>query len=80
MSGKGVISGPHFPEFGPNRDIYSVNLHIQSEYRKIGTRNNSVFGQFSPSNKHYDILAAIKGKRKLVKNYLNRKICKYSAD
>ena len=80
MSGYGVISGPQFPVFGPNTDIYSVNLHIQSEYRKIGTRNNSVFGQFSPSNKHYDILAVIKGKRKLVKNYLNRKICKYSAD
>ena len=27
--------------------IYSVNLHIQSEYRKIWTRNNSVFGHFS---------------------------------
>ena len=80
MSGYGVISGPQFPVLGPNTDIYSVNLHIQSEYRKIGTRNNSIFGQFSPSNKDYDILAMIKGKRKLVKNYLHRKIYKYSAD
>ena len=27
--------------------IYSVNLRIQSEYRKIWIRNNSVFGYFS---------------------------------
>ena len=36
----GVISGPYFPLFG-------LNLRIQSEYRKIRTRNNSVFGHFS---------------------------------
>ena len=29
--------------------IYSVNLRIQSEYRKIRTINNSVFGHFSRS-------------------------------
>ena len=28
---------------------YEVNLRIQSEYREIRTRNNSVFGQFSRS-------------------------------
>ena len=28
---------------------YFVNLRIQSEYRKIQTRNNSVFGHFSSS-------------------------------
>ena len=27
--------------------IYSVNLRIQSEYRKIWTRKNSIFGHFS---------------------------------
>ena len=27
--------------------LYFVNLRIQSEYRKIQTRNNSVFGHFS---------------------------------
>ena len=27
--------------------IYSVNLRIQSEYRNMGTRNNSAFGHFS---------------------------------
>ena len=29
--------------------LYSVNLHIQSEYRKIRTRKSSVYGQFSRS-------------------------------
>ena len=28
---------------------YSVNFHIQSEYRKMRTRKNSVFGQSSSS-------------------------------
>ena len=31
------------------RTEYSVNFHIQSEYRKIRTRNNSVFKHFSRS-------------------------------
>ena len=40
--------------------IYIVNLCIQSEQRKIRTRNNSVFGHFSRSerlkkNDHYSI-------------------------
>ena len=30
-------------------NIYEVNLRSQSEYRKIRTRNNSVFGHFSRS-------------------------------
>ena len=29
---------------------YGVNLRVQSEYRKIRTRNNSVFGHISGSN------------------------------
>ena len=29
--------------------LYSVNLCIQPEYRKLGTRKNSVFGHFSRS-------------------------------
>ena len=45
----GVISGPYFPVFGLNLEIYFVNIRIQSEYRKIRTRNNSVFGHFSRS-------------------------------
>ena len=49
MSKLRVISGPYFPVFGLNTEIYSINLRIQSEYRKIRTRNNSVFGHFSRS-------------------------------
>ena len=30
-----------------NTEIHSVNLRIQSEYRKIRTRKNAVFGHFS---------------------------------
>ena len=37
----GVISGRHFPVFR------LVNLRIQSEYRKMRTRNNSVIGHIS---------------------------------
>ena len=47
----GVFPGPYFPVLGLNTEIYSVNLGIQSEYRKIGTRKNSVFGHFSRSEK-----------------------------
>ena len=47
MSKYGVISGPYFPVSGLNTEIYSVNLRIQPEYRKIRTRNNSVFGHVS---------------------------------
>ena len=45
----GVISCPYFPVFGLNTEIYFVDSRIQSEYRKIRTRNNSVFGDFSRS-------------------------------
>ena len=43
------FSGLYFPVFGLNTEIYSVNLCIQSEYEKIRTRKNSLFGQFSCS-------------------------------
>ena len=45
----GVISGPYFLVFRLNMEIYSVNLRIQSECRKIQTRKNFVFGHFSRS-------------------------------
>ena len=45
----GVFSGPYFPVFGLNTEIYEVILRIQSEYRKILTRKNSVFEHFSRS-------------------------------
>ena len=53
VSKYGAISGPYFPVFGLNTEIYGVNLHIQSNLRiqsecwKMRTRNNSVFGHFS---------------------------------
>ena len=47
MSKYGVFSGPYFPVFRLNTEIYCVNLCIQSEYGKIRTRKNSVFGHFS---------------------------------
>ena len=52
VSKYGVIFGLYFPVFGLNTEIYFVDLllHIQSEYRKIQTRNNSVFGHFSRSD------------------------------
>ena len=50
MSKYGVISGPHFPVLGLNTQIYTVNLRIQSVYKKIRTRGNSAFGHFSRSD------------------------------
>ena len=49
VSKYGVISGPYFPVFGLNTERYGVSLHIESKYRKIRTRNNTVFGHFSRS-------------------------------
>ena len=45
-----VFSGPYFPAFGLNTEKHGVYLRIQSECRKIRTRTNSVFGQFSRSD------------------------------
>ena len=49
MSKYGVIFGPYFRVFRLNTEIYEVNLRIQYEYRKIPTRNNSVFGHIPRS-------------------------------
>ena len=49
LSKYGVISGPYFRVFGLNTEIFEVNLRIESEYRKIRTRNNSVLRHFSRS-------------------------------
>ena len=48
VSRYGVFSGPYFPVFGLNTEIY-VNLRSQSKYRKVRTMNNSVSGHFSHS-------------------------------
>ena len=42
-----VFSGPYFPVFRLKTEIYSVNLRIQSECRKIRIRKDSVFGHIS---------------------------------
>ena len=58
MSKYGVFSGPYFPVFRPNTEIYCINISIQSENGKIRTRNNSVFGHVSQSGtvpKSWDI-------------------------
>ena len=49
LSKYGVISGPYFPVFGLTTETFFVNLRVQSEYRKVRARNNSVFGHFSRS-------------------------------
>ena len=45
MSKYGAFSGPYFP-VGLNTKIYSVNLPIQSEYRKIRTRKTPYLDTF----------------------------------
>ena len=45
----GVIPGPYLPVFKLNMERYSISPCIQSKYRKIRTRHNSVFGHFSHS-------------------------------
>ena len=47
----GVISGPYFAVFRLNTEIYFVNIRIKSEYKKIRTRNNFVFGHLLRSNR-----------------------------
>ena len=44
-----VFSGLYFSVFGLNTEIYSVNIHIQSKYGKIRTRENSIFEHSSRS-------------------------------
>ena len=39
-------SGSYFPTYGLNIERYSLSLHIQSECRKIRTRNNLEYGHF----------------------------------
>ena len=54
VSKYGVFSGPYFPVFGVNMEIYRVNPRTQSEYRKIRTRKYSIFGHFSRSDHAYE--------------------------
>ena len=50
VSKYGVSSVPYFPVSRLNKEIYGVNLRIQSEYGKIRTRKNSMFWWFSRSD------------------------------
>ena len=43
----GVFSGPYFPIFALNTEIYLVNLYIQFLSGKMRTRKSSVLGYFS---------------------------------
>ena len=51
VSKYGVFSGLYFPVFELNTEIYGEILRIQSLYRRIWIRKNSVFGHFSHSVK-----------------------------
>ena len=53
VSKHGFFSSRYFPAFGLHMERYGGSLRIQSEYEKIRTRKNSVFGHFS----YWDILA-----------------------
>ena len=46
------FSGPYFPSFGLNMERYRVSLHIQSECKKIRTRNTRNTDIFSPSDSY----------------------------
>ena len=41
------FSGPYFPVFGLNTDIYPVNLHMQSEWGKMRTRKLRIWTIFT---------------------------------
>ena len=47
LSKYGFFSGPYFPAFGLNPEIYGVNLRIQSKYRKIWTRKTPYLKTFN---------------------------------
>ena len=74
MSKYGVFSGPYFLAFEVNKEIYGVYHRIQSEYRKLRTKKNSVFGHFSCSDKHRDKRVTFNS---LKFNYSKSKMLKY---
>ena len=68
----GFFSGPYFPAFKLNMEIYFVNLRIQSESRKMQTRKNSGLGHFSRSAWHdgfiQETISTHKGSFKKLRN------------
>ena len=86
MSKYGVVSGPYFPTFGLNTDQkISLSLRIQSDYERIWTRNNSVFGRFSRSvfveNTVSDVLnnfsATLSKRDSFIRCFFNRNVIKH---
>ena len=72
----GVFSGPYFPVFGLNTEIYSIDLRIQSECRKIRTWKNSLFKQFSRSDVYCNVWPCLSGFQCYLKHYYNLyKLC-----
>ena len=67
MSKHGVFSGPYFPVFGLNTEMYGVKLLIQSKYGKIKTRKNSVFRHASHSERRKR-----KGKFRLLRRFFSQ--------
>ena len=65
MSKYGVFSGPYFPLFGLNTVIYSVNLGIQSEYRNIRTKKNSLLDTFHAVSTEWIEMIKLKGRSML---------------
>ena len=63
----GAIFGLYFYVFDLTVEIYSVNLRIQFEYRKVKTWKNSVFGHFSQSGRLCRISLPYLGNIKKVK-------------
>ena len=51
VSEYGVFSGPYFPAFGLNTEIYGVNLRIQSECGKSTGQKNSISRLDNPETK-----------------------------
>ena len=47
------FTGPYFLVFGLNKEIYIVNICIQSEYGKMRIRKNSQFGLVSSSDNSF---------------------------
>ena len=69
------FSGPYFPAFGLNMEIYSVNLRIQSKFRKVRTRK-------TPNMDTFYSISSIKYKKTTIIrmnaiNYMRYTICDY---
>ena len=47
------FTGPYFLVFGLNKEIYIVNICIQSEYGKMRISKNSQFGHVSSSDNSF---------------------------